>query len=52
MLAGIAWDDLSIFDVFINEGFADLCFCRVKQIVFGMLRGEGVLKLDGVVKRL
>ena len=36
--------------MFIYKGFADFGFCKVEWIVFGTLRGKGVLKLDSMVK--
>ena len=39
-----------VFEMFVYEGFADLHFHRVKWIMFGVLWGERVLELYGMVK--
>ena len=41
---------MSVFKVFVYEGFADLCFCWVEQTTFGVTGSERILKLYSMVK--
>ena len=50
-LWGLRGQNVSCFQVFIDECFAGIFFCWVERVYFSNLRNEGVFEFDGMVER-
>jgi len=51
-LRGLQWEELTLFEVFINEHFQGLHFLGVERIVLHLMWNKKVIELDGMIKGL